>query len=160
MDTITREQRSYVMSRIRSRDTLPEIVVRKWLWREGYRFRCQYKKLPGKPDIALPRLKTLIEVRGCFWHHHGWKWDGRKLVQVEECQTATSPKSNKRFWNAKFRANVRRDERHEREWSELGWKAIIIWECALKDASAREKTFSEVKKTLKAIEGAMQSTRR
>ena len=102
------------MSAIHSRDTLPEIVVRKWLFANGYRFRVCDKRVVGHPDVVLPRLKTLIEIRGCFWHHHGWEWDGRKLVQTAECPQATAPKTNCAFWNAKFRRNVQRDQ--NRKW--------------------------------------------
>jgi DNA mismatch endonuclease, patch repair protein len=152
MDKFTPETRSKIMSAIRSRDTLPEIVVRKWLFAQGYRFRVCDRKLPGHPDIVLPRLKTLIEIRGCFWHHHGWAWDGRKLVQKETCPQASAPKSNRAFWNGKFRKNVRRDAEHERTWSEEGWNVIVIWECGLKTAAAREKTFNKLQRWLEEEE--------
>ena len=151
MDKFTPEQRSKIMSAIHSRDTLPEIVVRKWLFANGYRFRVCDKRVVGHPDVVLPRLKTLIEIRGCFWHHHGWEWDGRKLVQTSECPQATAPKTNCAFWNAKFRRNVQRDQEHERLWSEQGWNVIVIWECALKTVVEREKTFEKVGKWLKTI---------
>ena len=80
MDTVTPEQRSRIMSRIRSRDTKPELLVRKMLHANGYRFRVCDRRIVGHPDIVIPRCCTLIEVRGCFWHRHGWTWDGRKLV--------------------------------------------------------------------------------
>ena len=148
MDKFTREKRSQIMSAIHSRDTLPEIVVRKWLFAHGYRFRTCDKKIVGKPDIVLPKLKTLIEIRGCFWHHHGRTWDGRKLVQAATCPQATAPKSNRAFWNAKFKANVRRDAEHEKLWAEQGWNVIVIWECALKTVKDRERTFAKVEKCL------------
>ena len=116
MDTITPEMRSKVMSAIHSRDTLPEMRVRKMLWANGYRFRVCDKRIVGHPDIVVPKCRTLIEVRGCFWHQHGWEWDGRKLVQTSVCPTATRPKSNRAFWNAKFRRNVCRDAEHEKAW--------------------------------------------
>ena len=106
----------------------------------------------GHPDVVLPRLKTLVEIRGCFWHHHGWTWDGRKLVQTATCPQATVPKTNCAFWNAKFRRNVRRDQEHERLWSEQGWNVIVIWECALKTVAEREKTLDRVVGWLKEIE--------
>lgn len=148
MDKFTPEKRSKIMSAIHSRDTLPEIIVRKWLFSQGYRFRVCDKKVLGHPDIVLPRLRTLIEVRGCFWHHHGWEWDGRKPVQVGVCPQATEPKSNKPFWNEKFRKNVRRDAEHERIWAEEGWNVLVIWECALKTAADREETFAQISKYL------------
>ena len=90
----------------------------------------------------VPKCRTLIEVRGCFWHQHGWEWNGRKLVQTSVCPTATRPKSNRAFWNAKFRRNVRRDAEHEKAWAADGWNLIVVWECALKTEKEREKTFA------------------
>ena len=148
MDTVTPEQRSKIMSRIRSRDTKPEILVRKMLHANGYRFRVCDRRIAGHPDIVIPRCRTLIEVRGCFWHRHGWVWNGRKLVQETICREASSsPASNRKFWNEKFRRNVRRDAEHERLWAEEGWNLIVIWECALKP-SEREKTFQFILRTL------------
>ena len=89
MDTISPEMRSKVMSAIHSRDTLPEMRVRKMLWANGYRFRVCDRHIVGHPDIVIPKCRALIEVRGCFWHQHGWEWDGRKLVQTSICPTAT-----------------------------------------------------------------------
>lgn len=143
-DKFTKEKRSAIMRAIKGRDTLPEIVVRKFLHRNGFRFRVCDKRIVGHPDIVLPKYRTLIEVRGCFWHQHGWTWDGKKLVRIEVCPQATAPKSNKAFWNEKFRRNVRRDMEHERLWSEQGWNVIVIWECGLKIAADREATFAEV----------------
>ena len=148
MDKFTPEQRSKVMRAIKGRDTLPEVVVRKWLHAHGWRFRCQYKKVPGHPDIAIPKIRTLIEIRGCFWHHHGWELEEGAWVQHEACPEATMPKSNIDFWNAKFSANVARDRRHEREWADLGWNLIVIWECGLKTIAARERTFRELERHL------------
>ena len=148
MDRVTKEKRSAIMSAIRSRDTLPEIVVRKWLFANGYRFRVCDRRIVGHPDVVLPRLRTLVEIRGCFWHHHGWEWNGRELVQIAECAQATSPKSNVAFWNEKFRRNVERDREHERLWSEQGWNVIVIWECALKTPADREETFAKVSRLL------------
>jgi len=124
------------MRAVKGRDTSPELIVRKWLWAHGYRFRCQYRRAPGRPDVAIPKLRTLIEVRGCFWHRH------------ENCELASTPKSNSAFWRRKFAANVARDARHEREWHELGWNVIIIWECGLRTESSRSRTFAQVEKWL------------
>ena len=140
------------MSAIHSRDTMPEIVVRKWLHARGYRFRVCDNRVLGHPDVVLPRLRTLIEIRGCFWHHHGWTWDGRKLVQTGVCAQATSPKSNKAFWNAKFERNVRRDQEHEKSWLADAWNVIVIWECGLRTIADREKTFAKVLCWLEKIE--------
>jgi len=148
MDKFSKAKRSEIMSAIRGRDTLPEIVVRKWLHVQGFHFRVCDRRIVGHPDIVLPQLRTLIEIRGCFWHHHGWVWDGRKLVQTEECPRATAPKTNRAFWNAKFRANVRRDQEHEKLWMEKGWNVIVIWECGLKTVADRERTFAKLSKCL------------
>ena len=152
MDTITPEMRSKVMSAIHSRDTLPEIRVRKMLWANGYRFRVCDRRIVGHPDIVVPKCRTLIEVRGCFWHQHGWEWNGRKLVQTSVCPTATRPKSNCAFWNAKFRRNVCRDAEHEKAWAADGWNLIVVWECALKTEKEREKTFALILRHLKENE--------
>lgn len=149
MDKFTKEQRSKIMSAIHSRDTLPEIVVRKWLHANGFRFRVCDKRLVGHPDVVLPRLKTLIEIRGCFWHRHGWTWNGHALIQTADCSHATSPKTNRGFWTDKFRRNVRRDQEHEKLWLEQGWTVIVIWECALVSVEEREKTFGKVLKWLR-----------
>ena len=105
------------MSRIRSKDTKPEIIVRSLLHRMGYRFRLHRKELPGCPDIVLPKYKTLIFVHGCYWHRH------------KGCKFAYTPRSRTDFWQKKFQGNVERDKKRQRELKKLGWKIIIIWEC-------------------------------
>lgn len=117
MDTLTPERRSWNMSRIRSSDTTPERLVRSLLHRMGYRFRLYREDLPGKPDIVLPRHRTVILVHGCYWHRHA------------DCRLAYSPKSNTHFWQAKFRENVSRDLRQFQELTKLGWRVITVWEC-------------------------------
>ena len=107
------------MSRIRSRDTKPEIVLRKALHRLGFRFRIHGQGLPGKPDIVLPRHRTVIFVHGCFWHRHA------------SCKVATTPKSNTEFWIDKFDRNVARDARNMDALSKAGWRVMIAWECDL-----------------------------
>ncbi len=119
MDTLTPERRSWNMSRVRSADTKPEMAVRSFLHRRGFRFRLHVKTLPGKPDIVLARYRTVIEVRGCFWHRHG-------------CRISSVPASNSEFWKEKFRRNVERDRRHEAELAARGWRLIVVWECELK----------------------------
>ena len=142
-------QRSKNMAAIHSKDTKPEKLVRHFLWNHGFRYRINHPRLPGKPDIVMRKYKTCIFINGCFWHHHGWEWDGRKLVQTAFCRAATSPKSNCAFWNAKFRRNVRRDAEHERAWAEDGWNLIVVWECALSTAKDREKTFDFILRHLR-----------
>lgn len=141
MDTVDRETRSRVMAAIRSRDTTPELLVRRFLWAKGWRFRVCDRRIPGHPDVVVPRARTLVEVRGCFWHRHGWDWDGRKLVQSAVCAGATWPKSHRAFWNEKFRRNVRRDAEHEAVWRESGWNVVVLWTCGLLPEK-RERTLA------------------
>ncbi len=119
-DHLSPSHRSWNMSRIHSKNTKPEKIVRSMLFSMGFRFRINRKDLPGKPDIVLPRYKTVIFVHGCFWHRHN-------------CKDATMPKSNTDFWEKKFSANVERDQRVKSELAALGWKVITVWECELKD---------------------------
>ena len=114
------EQRSRNMSAIKSKNTRPEIVVRKLLHSMGYRFRLHRKDLPGSPDIVLPKYKTAIFVHGCFWHRH------------ENCKYASTPKTRSEFWESKFEGNIKRDKINQTNLIKLGWKIIIIWECQLK----------------------------
>jgi DNA mismatch endonuclease (patch repair protein) len=123
MDSISKEHRSWNMSRIKSKNTNPEMIVRSLLHKMGYRFRLHRKDLPGKPDIVLPKYKTVIEVRGCFWHRH------------KGCKDASTPKSNTEFWQGKFSKNVERDEQNQKELEELGWKVIVVWECECKNTN-------------------------
>jgi DNA mismatch endonuclease, patch repair protein len=130
-----RQHRSWNMSRVRSKDTGLEKRVRSWLWREGFRFRKNVKTLPGSPDIVLPKYKTVIDVRGCFWHRH------------PNCPIATMPKSNSAFWWKKFNRNVNRDLETEKALAELGWRVIVVWECELA-SDACEKTFEHIREAL------------
>ncbi len=127
MDTLTPERRSWNMSRIRSRDTTPERLVRSLLHRMGYRFRLHRKDLPGRPDIVLPKYKAVVLVHGCYWHRH------------EDCRLAYVPKSNQEFWQAKFAETVRRDTIQHAKLAALGWKIIIVWECKAKNQDALAK---------------------
>jgi DNA mismatch endonuclease (patch repair protein) len=124
MDRLERQRRSWNMGRIKGRDTAPERIVRSLLHREGFRFRLHCKKLPGKPDIILPKWRTAILVHGCFWHRH------------KNCRLCYTPKSNTAFWNAKFAGNVERDKRNEAALREAGWKVLTVWECELADQAA------------------------
>lgn len=117
MDTLTAEQRSSNMARIGPRDTAPELAVRCALHRMGYRFRLHRPDLPGKPDIVLPRHRTVFLVHGCFWHRH------------PGCRFAYTPSSRIEFWQEKFRNNVIRDRRVQRELEKQGWKVRTVWEC-------------------------------
>ena len=117
MDIFTKEKRSWIMGRIRSRNTKPEIIVRSLLHRMGFRFSLKRKNLPAHPDIVLPKYKTVVLVHGCFWHRH------------KGCRTFSMPKSRKRFWRKKFENNVRRDKKNKCELRKLGWNVIVLWEC-------------------------------
>lgn len=132
-DTLTPEQRSWNMSRIKGKDTKPEVLVRSMLHRAGYRFRKNVKDLPGKPDIVLPRYKTVIFVHGCFWHRH------------KGCKEATTPKSNIEFWQKKFERNVANDKKHARQLRSLGWRVLTVWSCELK---APEKVLHRLENAL------------
>lgn len=105
------------MSGIRTKNTKPELIVRRFLHSRGFRYRIHRKDLPGCPDIVLPRYRSVVFVHGCFWHQH------------PECRYAVMPKSNRQFWREKFRGNRERDERHRDELEALGWKVFVIWEC-------------------------------
>ena len=119
-DVHSKETRSYNMSRIKGKDTKPEVLVRKYLFSKGLRFRKNDKRYPGHPDIVLPKYKTIIFVHGCFWHFH------------ENCRYAVMPSSNVDFWKKKLNGNRLRDERNKKALTEMGWNVIVIWECQLK----------------------------
>lgn len=135
-DVHTPEQRSFNMSQIRSKNTKPEELVRKYLFSKGYRYRKNDSRLPGKPDIVLPKYKTVIFVNGCFWHGH------------EGCRYFVWPKNNADFWKAKISGNIQRDSQCHHRLTEQGWKVIVIWECELKKAK-RDATLDGLDRTLK-----------
>lgn len=121
MDVITVERRSALMSRIRGKDTTPELIVRRLAHAIGYRFRLHVHYLPGAPDLVFPGRRKIVFVHGCFWHQH------------PGCRFAYKPKSNLRFWQKKFAANVERDTRILRELWDRGWSPLVIWECETSD---------------------------
>ena len=134
MDIWSSEKRSKVMSRIRNKGTKPEVTLRKALFARGFRYRVNVKTLPGKPDIVLPRYKTVIFVHGCFWHRyktvifvHGCFWHGHP-----GCKYAYTPKSNTEFWVNKISGNQERDAVVKRKLEESGWRVIIVWECEIR----------------------------
>ena len=137
-DRLTIEQRHNNMAAIRGRDTKPEILVRKFLWSRGFRYRLNHPRLPGKPDIVLRKYRTCILVNGCFWHGH------------EGCKYYVVPKSNTGFWMEKIRRNRERDHEVLHRLAEMGWHTIVIWECELKPA-VREKTLESLAFTLNHI---------
>ena len=134
MDSITLEQRSYNMSQIRDKNTKPEILIRKWLWSNGYRYRLHINDLPGKPDIVFSGRRKAIFVNGCFWHKHN-------------CRYFKWPKSNTEFWKDKIEGNVIRDNRNLQLLSEKGWQILVVWECETK-AKSLESLFMKIDKFL------------
>lgn len=130
VDIVSEAQRSYNMSRIRSKDTKPELAVRSILHRLGYRFTVngpKNKQLPGKPDIVLPKYKTVIFVHGCFWHGH------------LGCKHFRLPKTRTEWWKAKLEGNVARDGRNQKALRKLGWKVVVVWECEIKSSKFNKK---------------------
>ena len=125
-DTKTPTERSENMSRIRSTNTKPEEIVRKYLFKHGFRYRKNDKRYPGKPDIVLPKYRTVIFVNGCFWHMHS-------------CSRSRLPLSNQEYWKPKIERNVERDEENKRSLEAAGWKIIVVWECELKKRIAEER---------------------
>ena len=119
-DIVSKEKRSYMMSRIHSKNTKPELIVRKYLFHRGFRYRVNVKKLPGSPDIVFEKYKTIIFINGCFWHVH------------EGCKYFKWPDSNVEFWKNKLTENRRRDVVKIQALKELDWKVIVVWECELK----------------------------
>jgi len=123
------------MSKISAKETKPEILVRKYLFAKGYRFRKNVKLLPGTPDIVLPKFKTVIFVHGCFWHNH-------------TCKAAKLPETRKEFWETKINQNKERDQRNLSDLGKLGWKVIIVWQCEIKNKTIFEKTMQNLFKKL------------
>ena len=134
-DVHTPEIRSYNMSKIRGKDTKPEEILRKALFSAGFRYRKNDKRLPGKPDLVLPKYRTVIFVNGCFWHKH----DG--------CRYFKWPANNTDFWKTKIEGNVERDKNTYTELERRGWNVMVVWECQLKPKE-RDNTILEIKRVL------------
>lgn len=135
MDNHSKEVRSYNMSRIRSTNSKPEEIVRKYLFAKGFRYRKNDKRYPGKPDIVLPKYKTVIFIHGCFWHMH-------------DCGRFVWPTSNEEYWETKIARNIERDESNVATLKQAGWNVLVVWECELKKKSAQsrlEKLVSEIR---------------
>ena len=126
MDRVSRENRSRMMSRIKGKDTAPELLVRSYLHKKGFRFRLHQKDLSGKPDLVLKKYRTCIFVNGCFWH--------RPLK--DRCGNCRMPKTNKAFWKDKLSANIKRDKSNLKKLKDQGWNCISVWECDLEDQQA------------------------
>lgn len=125
--------RSYNMSRIRNKDTKPEMLVRKFLFANGFRYRLNDKKLPGKPDIVLPKYKTVIFVNGCFWHGH------------ENCKYFKLPATRMEWWKEKIEGNIKNDIKKHALLREAGYKVIVVWGCEVKNKSIFDKIINEIK---------------
>lgn len=136
MDTLSKEHRSWNMSRIRSKHTKPELFVRSTLHSMGYRFRLHPGNIFGSPDIVLPRHKLVIFVHGCFWHRH------------KGCRFAYNPKSRIQFWQTKFRNNVERDKKVRRALKREGWKVLIVWECKVHRGSFSARLRNDISRLL------------
>lgn len=138
MDTLTKEKRSANMAAIRSKNTKPELLVRKWLWKRGFRYRLCSPRLPGHPDLVLRKYRTCIFVNGCFWHGH------------DNCLFFRLPKTNRQFWEEKIQRNRVRDKAEQQQLASMGWHCITVWECQLKP-QVREATLSSLEYTLNSI---------
>lgn len=170
-DHLTIEQRHYNMSRIRGKDTKPEMIVRQYLWSHGFRYRLNYQRLPGKPDLVLRKYRTCIFVNGCFWHgHHLAELEikneelkmknGRADMDDKVAEMAVDhlqnspcckiPRTNREFWVKKIMRNKERDREVQRKLAVMGWHSIVVWECELKP-NKREQTLTSLAYTLNHI---------
>jgi DNA mismatch endonuclease (patch repair protein) len=137
-DKYTIAKRSSIMSKISGKETKPEILVRKRLFSQGFRYRKNVKDLPGKPDIVLPKYKTVIFIHGCFWHGH-------------TCKRGALPETNFEFWKEKIGKNIERDERNILELKQKGWKVIVIWQCEIKSIKLRNIRLNTLVEDLQSI---------
>ena len=157
-DRLTIEQRHHNMAAIRAKNTKPEIIVRKYLWNHGYRYRLNHPRLPGKPDIVLRKYKTCIFVNGCFWHGHnllydnpstssGQVHDNDDFLSLMNSECCKIPHTNREFWVKKILRNKERDFEVKKQLSSMGWRSITIWECELK-LNNKEATLESLLYTL------------
>lgn len=131
MDTLNQDRRSQLMAKVKQRNTDPEIMVRRFLFSKGFRYRINVKTLPGSPDIVLSKYKTAIFVHGCFWHGH-------------TCRAGNLPSSNLAYWQTKIEKNIERDKRKTEDLKILNWNVIIIWQCEIKTLKNREVRLSKL----------------
>ena len=136
VDIYSKTKRSCIMSKISGKETKPEVLVRKYLFSKGFRYRKNDKRFPGKPDVVLPKYKTIIFVHGCFWHNH------------KGCKASKLPESNRDFWGGKIDDNVKRDWKHRNELKKLGWKVIVVWQCEINVKTKREKRLGRLVKQI------------
>lgn len=130
-DIYSKSKRSDIMSKISGKETKPEILVRKYLFSKGFRFRKNVKELPGKPDIVLPKYKTVIFIHGCFWHGH-------------TCKRGKLPQTNHQFWQKKIEKNIERDNHNTNKLEVKGWNIIIIWQCEIRNYSLQKERFDKL----------------
>ena len=145
MDKLTPERIHKNMSAIRSKNTRPELIVRKGLWSRGFRYRLNYRRLPGHPDLVLRKYRTCIFVNGCYWHGHNVE-----LSTMEGSTCCRIPNTNRKFWISKIRRNKERDKEEQRRLADMGWHCITVWECELKPLK-REQTLDSIAFTLNHI---------
>ena len=150
MDHLTPQQRHKNMAAIRGKNTKPEMIVRKGLWRRGFRYRLNSPRLPGHPDLVLKKYRTCIFVNGCFWHGHHVTINNNQYPRTESSECCKIPKTNREFWVEKIRRNQERDIEEQKRLAEMGWHSITIWECELKP-SKREGTLKSLVYTLNKI---------
>ena len=152
MDHLTSQQRSKNMAAIRSKDTKPEMIVRRWLWSRGFRYRLNHKRLPGHPDLVFKKYRTCIFINGCFWHGHNVELPQIENLElrIKSSECCKIPKTNREFWVAKISRNQQRDIEEQRKLAEMGWHCILVWECELKP-SKREDTLKSLAYTLNKI---------
>ena len=136
LDIYTPEKRSEIMSKISGKETKPEVLVRKFLFSQGFRFRKNDKRYPGKPDIVLPKYKTALLIHGCFWHGHA-------------CKAGKLPETRKNFWQKKINDTKIRDKKNQQDLKSLGWRTILIWNCEIKTIEARQLRFNKLLKEIK-----------
>ena len=151
MDKLSPEQRRKKMQAIGSKDTKPEMIVRRGLWKRGFRYRLNSPKLPGHPDIVLRKYRTCIFVNGCFWHGHNValpQVNSDEIIVNSDC--CKIPKTNREFWVAKIRRNKERDKEEQRKLAKMGWHSITVWECEL-TPKKREETIESIAFTLNHI---------
>ena len=155
MDSLSPQQRHNNMAAIHGKDTKPEMVVRKWLWNHGYRYRLNHPRLPGKPDVVLRKYRTCIFVNGCFWHGHNVQLQTAQIdngqLRIDNSECCKIPKTNREFWVQKIVRNMQRDLQVRQQLKEKGWNVIQIWECQLKPA-CRQATLQSLLLTLSRIE--------
>ena len=145
MDKFSAVQRHTMMAFVKSKDTKPEIIVRKGLWKRGFRYRLNHKRLPGHPELVLRKYRTCIFVNGCFWHGHFVELD-----KMERSHCCRIPNTNRDFWAAKIRRNKERDKEEQRKLAEMGWHCITVWECELTPKRC-EETLESIVFTLNHI---------